>query len=135
MALFTDGPASSIEDLAAQDSQVLNVASSEGIDLTVIPLPTPERMFRMLQYDEFDVFESSSAMFLGAQLVFLPEIMLLEGSGLYRAYERGTRLSRNRLGTGPAASLPRFATGEKRAYGQHQVSEEAQPAERASPRP
>src|SRR3954454_14989392 len=35
MALFTDGPASTIEDLAAQDSQVLNVASSEGIDLTV----------------------------------------------------------------------------------------------------
>ena len=34
MPLFTDGPASSIEDLAAQDSQVLSVASSEGIDLT-----------------------------------------------------------------------------------------------------
>jgi hypothetical protein len=35
MALFTDGPASTIEDLAAQDSQVLNIASSEAIDLTV----------------------------------------------------------------------------------------------------
>jgi hypothetical protein len=35
MALFTDGPASTIEDLAAQDAQVLNVASAEGIDLTV----------------------------------------------------------------------------------------------------
>ncbi len=35
MALFTDGPASSIEDLTAQDSQLLAVASSEGIDLTV----------------------------------------------------------------------------------------------------
>jgi hypothetical protein len=35
MALFTDGPAASIEDLAAQDSQLLNVASAEGIDLTV----------------------------------------------------------------------------------------------------
>src|SRR5438270_739661 len=35
MALFTDGPASTIEELAAQDSQVLNAASSEGIDLTV----------------------------------------------------------------------------------------------------
>jgi hypothetical protein len=35
MALFTDGPASTIEDLAAQDSQVFNIASSEGIDLTV----------------------------------------------------------------------------------------------------
>src|SRR6476620_7194390 len=35
MALFTDGPASTIEDLTAQDSQVLNIASSEGIDLTV----------------------------------------------------------------------------------------------------
>ncbi|HLH19246.1 MAG TPA: hypothetical protein VKX45_18635 [Bryobacteraceae bacterium] len=34
MALFTDGPVSAIEDLAAQDSQVLNVASVEGIDLT-----------------------------------------------------------------------------------------------------
>lgn len=34
MALFTDGPASGIEDLAAQDSQLLNVASAEGIDLT-----------------------------------------------------------------------------------------------------
>ena len=45
------------------------------------------------------------AMFLGAQLVFLPEIMLLEGSGLYRAYERGTRLSRNRLGTGMLTGL------------------------------
>ncbi len=34
MALFTDGPASSIEDLTAQDSQVLTVANVEGIDLT-----------------------------------------------------------------------------------------------------
>src|SRR3569832_705274 len=34
MALLTDGPASAIEDLAAQDSQLLNVASAEGIDLT-----------------------------------------------------------------------------------------------------
>jgi hypothetical protein len=34
MALFTDGPASEIEDLAAQDSQLLSVASTEGIDLT-----------------------------------------------------------------------------------------------------
>lgn len=34
MALFTDGPASTIEDLAAQDSQILDVASVEGIDLT-----------------------------------------------------------------------------------------------------
>jgi hypothetical protein len=35
MALFTDGPASTMEDLAAQDSQLLNVASAEGIDITV----------------------------------------------------------------------------------------------------
>ena len=34
MALFTDGPPSSIEDLAAQDSQLLNVANVEGIDVT-----------------------------------------------------------------------------------------------------
>ncbi len=34
MALFTDGPLSSIDDLTAQDSQVLEVASGEGIDLT-----------------------------------------------------------------------------------------------------
>lgn len=34
MALFTDGPAATIEDLAAQDSQLLNVASGEGIDIT-----------------------------------------------------------------------------------------------------
>ena len=34
MALFTDGPVSSIEDLTAQDSQLLNVASTEGIDVT-----------------------------------------------------------------------------------------------------
>lgn len=34
MALFTDGPISSIEDLTAQDSQLLNVASVEGIDTT-----------------------------------------------------------------------------------------------------
>jgi hypothetical protein len=32
MALFTDGPISGIEDLTAQDSQLLNVASVEGID-------------------------------------------------------------------------------------------------------
>ena len=32
MPLFTDGPISSIEDLTAQDSQLLNVASVEGID-------------------------------------------------------------------------------------------------------
>jgi hypothetical protein len=35
MALFTDGPAAAIEDLAAQDSQLLNTANAEGIDLTV----------------------------------------------------------------------------------------------------
>jgi hypothetical protein len=34
MALFTDGPASTIEDLTAQDSQLLDVAQAEGIDLT-----------------------------------------------------------------------------------------------------
>jgi hypothetical protein len=34
MALFTDGPISSIEDLTAQDSQLLNVANVEGIDVT-----------------------------------------------------------------------------------------------------
>ena len=34
MPLFTDGPISYIEDLAAQDSQLLNVASVEGIDVT-----------------------------------------------------------------------------------------------------
>jgi hypothetical protein len=33
MALFTDGPVSSIEDLTAQDSQLLDVASTEGIDI------------------------------------------------------------------------------------------------------
>lgn len=34
MPLFTDGPISSIEDLTAQDSQLSNVASVEGIDVT-----------------------------------------------------------------------------------------------------
>ena len=34
MALFTDGCISGVEDLAAQDSQLLNVASVEGIDVT-----------------------------------------------------------------------------------------------------
>ena len=34
MALFTDGFASSMEDLTAQDSQLLDVASVEGIDVT-----------------------------------------------------------------------------------------------------
>lgn len=34
MALFTDGPPSSIEELSAQDSQLLNVANVEGIDVT-----------------------------------------------------------------------------------------------------
>ena len=34
MALFTDGPVSSIEDLTAQDSQLLDVAGIEGIDVT-----------------------------------------------------------------------------------------------------
>jgi hypothetical protein len=34
MPLFTDGPVSSIEDLTAQDSQLLEIASAEGIDLT-----------------------------------------------------------------------------------------------------
>ncbi|MEA2639073.1 MAG: 4,5-dihydroxyphthalate decarboxylase [Chloroflexota bacterium] len=49
----------------------------EGIDLTTIAVPTPERMFRMIQNDEFDVCESSSAMFLagfeaGRQWIGLP---------------------------------------------------------------
>jgi hypothetical protein len=34
MALFTDGPISSIEDLTAQDSQLSAVAGTEGIDVT-----------------------------------------------------------------------------------------------------
>jgi len=34
MALFMDGPVSSIDDLAGQDSQLLDVANVEGIDLT-----------------------------------------------------------------------------------------------------
>jgi hypothetical protein len=34
MALFTDGPISSIEDMTAQDSQLPTVASVEGIDVT-----------------------------------------------------------------------------------------------------
>jgi len=34
MALFTDGPVSSIPDLTARDSQLLTVASVEGIDVT-----------------------------------------------------------------------------------------------------
>jgi hypothetical protein len=34
MALFTDGPISSIDDLTAQDSQLLDVANVEGIDLS-----------------------------------------------------------------------------------------------------
>lgn len=34
MSLFTDGPPASIEDLAAQDSQLLAVASTEGLDVT-----------------------------------------------------------------------------------------------------
>src|ERR1035441_6454260 len=33
MALFTDGPPSSIESLAGLDSQLLSVASTEGIDV------------------------------------------------------------------------------------------------------
>ena len=34
MALFTDGPVSSIEDLTARDSQLLSTASVEGVDVT-----------------------------------------------------------------------------------------------------
>jgi hypothetical protein len=34
MALFTDGPPSSIDDLAAQDAQLLTVSQVEGIDVT-----------------------------------------------------------------------------------------------------
>jgi hypothetical protein len=34
MALFTDGPPSSVEDLSAQDSQLLNIANVEGIDVS-----------------------------------------------------------------------------------------------------
>lgn len=34
MALFTDGPVSGLEDLIAQDSQLLDVATVEGIDVT-----------------------------------------------------------------------------------------------------
>jgi hypothetical protein len=36
--------------------------------------------------------------FLATRLLFLPEITLLEGSGPVRAYERGTRFVRNRMG-------------------------------------
>ena len=36
-------------------------------------------------------------LFLAARFLYLPEITLLEGSGLFRAYERGTRITRQRL--------------------------------------
>ena len=36
-------------------------------------------------------------LFLAARFLYLPEISLLEGSGLIRAYERGTRITRHRL--------------------------------------
>lgn len=35
--------------------------------------------------------------FVAARLLFLPEIALLEGSGLGRAYQRGTRMALNRM--------------------------------------
>lgn len=35
--------------------------------------------------------------FLAARFLYLPEISLLEGSSLIRAYERGSRISKNRL--------------------------------------
>jgi hypothetical protein len=35
--------------------------------------------------------------FVAARFLYLPEITLLEGSGLIRAYERGTRLCKNRM--------------------------------------
>src|SRR5258708_38819686 len=34
MALFTDGPISSIEDLRGHDTQIVEIASVEGIDVT-----------------------------------------------------------------------------------------------------
>jgi hypothetical protein len=34
MALFTDGPPAGVEDISAQDSQLLSVAAIEGIDVT-----------------------------------------------------------------------------------------------------
>jgi hypothetical protein len=43
--------------------------------------------------------------FLAARFLYLPEISLLEGSGLIRAYERGTRLSRNRMAHAVETSL------------------------------
>ena len=43
--------------------------------------------------------------FLAARFLFLPEITLLEGSGLLRAYERGSRISRNRLAWALETSL------------------------------
>jgi hypothetical protein len=43
--------------------------------------------------------------FLAARLLYLPEITLLEGSGPIRAYERGTRLCKNRLAQALETSL------------------------------
>ena len=34
MALFTDGPISSIEDLRGHDTQIVEIANVEGIDVT-----------------------------------------------------------------------------------------------------
>ena len=43
MALFTDGPLNTIEDLRAHDSQLVDVASTEGIDLTKKRAERPAR--------------------------------------------------------------------------------------------
>src|SRR3954470_23196386 len=57
----------SCREYVSTQTLIDGTVSPAGIDLTVTPLPTPERMYRMLQYDEFDICESSSAMFLGAR--------------------------------------------------------------------
>ncbi len=43
--------------------------------------------------------------FLAARFLYLPEISLLEGSGLVQAYERGSRITKNRLAHALETSL------------------------------
>ena len=43
MSLFTDSTISTMEDLAAHDSGILDVASTEGIDLVCAALLTLQR--------------------------------------------------------------------------------------------
>ena len=77
MALFTDGPMSTLDQLAAEDTAVLDVASTEGIDATAkLSLAQEELGVELVSAFSRAPFSNPSLWWPGSPLSFQPTLQL-----------------------------------------------------------